>query len=513
MSEDYDNISNQLHDDDSVDNSTIASASYMDEDDAYATGNPYSHQASRKRKRAHEDTLNQEHRFFADQLLDYFMLSASETGYGISTPMIPDHFQINRPIDDQNHTALHWGAAMGDVDMTRKFLERGADPSARNKRGETPLIRAVLFTNNSEKNTMSTLVDQLLPSITLTDNHGATILHHIAMTTNSMAKKKCARYYLDVILHKIEEIYSAQDVMDFIDHQDYSGDTALHIVARYNAKKCVRALQGRGARGDIYNKADETADQIMQKTRSINQDFISSSPAPPLTNAANGHKLVKGSKINGATHYHSQGARSFSQSFGSMAQDKGLQVALAFESEVYEKDNDLAEGQRVQSQIENERQQVRQETLKQLGLDVDSPNDDEDMMNRQEEKHSIMESKSYSEQIQHKDLHQAVRTEEHMLPPSAHQKSNGTLSDDRLEEQVHVALDLSTQQNKRRRLTSAIVTAQGAAGMSAHGERLKQLVSLTCGVAAEEVPALAPDLLDELQQSKMDVGNEVAAMA
>ena len=486
----------------------------MDEDDAYGTGNPYSHQASRKRKRGHEDALNQEHRFFADQLLDYFMLSASETGYGISTPIIPVHFQINRPIDDQNHTALHWGAAMGDIDMTAKFLERGADPNARSKRGETPLIRAVLFTNNSEKNTMGTLVHQLLHSLTLTDNYGATILHHIAMTTNSMAKKKCARYYLDVILNKIEEVCTPQDAMDFIDHQDHSGDTALHIVARHNAKKCVRALQGRGARGDIYNKSDETADQIMQMTRSINQDFISSSPAPPLANTVNGRELVKGSKLNGVTHYHSQSARSFSQSFGSMAQDKGLQVTLAYESEIREKDDDLAEGQKMQSNIENERHQVRQETLNQLGKDVDSPNDDEDMMNREQEKHLITESKSFSEQIQHKDLHHAVRTEEHMLPPSAHQKSNGIIPDDRLlEEQAHVALALSEEQNKRRKLTSMIVAAQGAAGMSPHGEKLKQLVSITCGVRAEEVPALAPDLLDELQQSKMDLGNEATRLA
>ena len=510
MSEDYDNISNQLHDDDSIDNSTIASASFMDDDDNYgARQHPYGAPPSRKRKRGQESVRDQEHRFYADQLLDYFMLSASDTPYGVTPPRMPDQFQINRSIDDQRHTALHWGASMGDIDIVQIFLNRGADPIARNQRGETPLIRAVLFTNNYEKDTMMSLVHQLSLSMDKTDNHGATILHHIAMTTNSQAKKKCARYYLDVVLNKAHESLTAQDFVSFVNHQDSNGDTALHIAARYNAKKCIRALQGRGVRGDIYNNSDETADQILQKTRSVHNDFISSSP-PPIANVANGLEIVKTTKPNGMTHYHSQSARSFSQSFSSVTQDKGLQMALAYESEVRDKDDDLTESQRVQMQIENERHQLRQAYLRSLAEDSEGFNEEEDQVNREEENRLTIESKSLSEQIQHRDLHNAVRSEEHSLPASAHVKSNGIVLDETgLEEQGLAAYALATEQSKRRKLTNAIVTAQGAAGMSQHGEKLKQLVSRTCGVPAEEVPELAPELLDELQQSKMEVGSEI----
>lgn len=515
MSEDYDDVSNQLHDDDSLDNITIASQSFMDEDDVYgAQYHQNGPQFSRKRKRGRESASDQEHMFWADQLLDYFILSATDMPYGVHSPRIPDHFEINRPIDDQNHTGLHWAACMGDIDIVRNFLDRGADPFSRNIRGETPLIRAVHFTNNHEKGTMPKLLHQLLPTMKQADSHGATILHHIAMTTSSLAKKKCARYYLDVVLNKLADSSNPQEISNFLNHQDGNGDTALHIVARHNAKKCIRALQGRGVQGDMYNRVNETADQIMHKTRSVHHDFLSSSPAPPLAGALNGHEVVKASKPNGVNPYHSQSAQSFSQSFGSIAQDKGLQVALAFESEVREKDDDLSESQRMQLHVENERHQTRQSFLRHMGVDFDDSNEEEDLMKQEEEQRLEMESKSLSEQIQHKDLHHAIRSEEHNLPLSAHQKINGIVSDEReVEEQALAAYALAAEQNKRRKLTTALVAAEGAAGMSVYGEKLKCLVSHTCGVPVEEVTALAPELLDELQQSKMEVGSEVAMLA
>ena len=483
----------------------------MDEDDPYAAGHhPYGPAASRKRKRGQE-IVDQEHTFFADQLLDYFMLSASEAPYGVTPPRVPDSFLIDRPIDDQSHTALHWGVAMGDIDIVRSFLERGANTRARNQRGETPLIRAVLFTNNFEKDTMLSLVHQLLETIQEVDNYGASILHHIAMTTSSLAKKKCARYYLDVVLNKAGECLAPKNFSNFINYRDRNGDTALHIAARHNAKKCIRALQGRGVRGDIYNESGETADHILHKTRSTNNDFISSSPPLPSAKPLNNLEVMK---PNAAGHYHSHSARSFSQSFGSMAQDKGLQVALAFDSEVRERDDDLSESERLRQQIEDERRQVHELYLRYMAED-DDLNEEEIQLFRDEERKLVAESKSLSEQIQHRDLHHAVRSEEHSLPPSAHQKTNGVVISDEvgIEEQGVAALGLASEQSRRRILTNTIVAAESAAGMSPHGEKLKQLVSQTCGVPAEDVPSLAPELLDELQQSKMEVGSEAAIFA
>lgn len=511
LSEDYDNISTQLHDDDSQDNSTITSASLMDEDDRYA-GNQYD-APSRKRKRS-LDAIDQQHILYADELLDYFMLSASETPLlHLPPPIPPQPFEVNRPIDDQAHTALHWGAAMGDIDIVRFFIERGANLFARNKRGETPLIRAVLFTNNYEKQTMPNLVQLLISTIREHDNHGGSILHHIAMTTNSLAKKRCARYYLEIVLNKMYELCTPQEFTRLVNHQDANGDTALHIVARHNAKKCIRSLQGRGVRGDLENANRETADRLIQGQRAIRQDFISSSPAPDF-GTANSHELVTVSKPGPASHYHSQSAKSFSQSFGEMAQDKSLQVTLAYESEVKQKCDDLEEGQRLVQNVDQQLHGVQNGIHRFLQEGVHSYDQEEGHRLREEERRLIAESESLSEQIQHRDLHHAVRSEEQALPPSAHRKPNGTLyNDHELEEQKNAAVVLAELQNKRRRLTSDVVIAQGAAGMSGNGETLKQLVSTTCGIPMDDVSTVTPELLEEVQQSKMDVGNEVGALA
>ena len=507
MNDDYENISSQLHDEDSRENSTLDSASFMDEDDRY-TGNQYEQSSLGKRKR------DQEHILYADELLDYFMLSASDAPVmHLNPPKLPIPFEVNRPIDDQAHTALHWGAAMGDIEIVRCFIKNSANVFARNQRGETPLIRAVLFTNNYEKQTMPKLVQLLLSTIREHDNHRGTILHHIAMTTNSLAKKKCARYYLDIVLNTMTEHFTPHEFARLVNLQDDSGDTALHIVARYNAKKCIRSLQGRGVRGDIENGKGETADKIIQGKRAVHQDFISSSPVPEH-GIANGHELSTASKIGLASHYHSQSAKSFSQSFGDLAQDKSIQVALAYDSEIKQKDDDLEEGQRLVQQVDHQLHGVRQEIFRHLQEGADSYDNEEEHRLREEERRLISESESLSEQIQHRELHHAVRSEEQALPPSAHRKPNGSMSSDHeLEEQKNEAVKLADMQNKRRKLTSAVVMAQGAAGMSGNGETLKQLVASTCGVPLDDVATLTPELLEEMQQSKMEVGNEVASMA
>lgn len=512
---DYDKFSTQLDEEDDQDNSTIATASYMEEDDGYRD---HQYPNARKRKRGGpESMLDQEHTLYADNLLDYFVLSSSEEQtMHMKPPTPPARFDPDRPIDNQGHTALHWASAMGDIELVKFFMDCRATGMARNERGETPLIRAVLFTNNFEKQTMPDLVRKLADSLEARDNHGATVLHHIAMTTNSSSKKQCARYYLDIVLNKMaEKLPNPSDFARLINQQDVHGDTALHIVAKHNVKKCIRALQGRGVRGDIRNREGQTADQIIQGKRAIHHDFISSSPAPAEFGSVNGHEVIKAPKSGPATHYHSQSARSFSQSFSGITQDKGLQVALAFDSEVREKDDDLSEGQRLQQAAENERAQVRQATFKHFAEGGDSYDDDEVLRMREEERHLQAEGESLSEQIQHKELHSIVRGEEQRLanaerpPKDVVRKYN----DAELEEQRIAALDLGGEQIKRRKLTGVLVEAQGAAGMSQHGEKLKNLVSLVCGVPIDEVPGLAPELLEELQESKIEVGNEIVGMA
>ena len=504
MSDDYDNMSGRLHEEESVDNnSTIDSVSFVDGEEAY--GNPYV-PGSRKRKRPNnQEILDQQHILYADALLDYFILSSSDvpTIQTNQVPYPPDNFQVDRAIDDQGHTALHWAAAMGDIEVVKFFLEKGADPGARNTRGETPLIRAVLFTNNYELETMHQLIDLLVRTARDHDDHVANVMHHTVMTTNSHAKRKCARYYLDVIMKKMVEVCTPHEFARILNQQDYQGDTPLHIAARHNARKCVRALQGRGVRGDIVNARGETADQILQSMHPMQSDFVSSSPMLPQSEQSGGREMAKTAKSRPMNRYHTQSAQSFSQSFESMIQEKSLQVSLALDSELREKEEDLTDSQKMLEKIENERHGVRQAIFL-SAAQAGHESEDELRALADEVARLKGESLALSEQIQHRELQAMVRAEDEKLPPHVWTKERGPLNSAELQEKLFAAMELAALQTKRRKLTHVVVDAQASAGMSETGEALKDLVASLMGKPRDQIADWLPGILEELEPSKMD---------
>ena len=50
--------------------------------------------------------------------------------------------QINEPIDENGHTALHWSAVYNKLRSARFLMKNGADPHARNKHGNRPIDEA-----------------------------------------------------------------------------------------------------------------------------------------------------------------------------------------------------------------------------------------------------------------------------------------------------------------------------------------------------------------------------------
>jgi transcription factor MBP1 len=115
----------------------------------------------------------------------------------------PLDFDVNEVIDTEGHTAIHWASAMGDLKVIELLCKADANIYATNKRGETPLMRAVLFTNNYDRRSFPRLVETLRSTIFLGDKFISTVFHHIAATTSSRNKLLAARYYNEVLLQKL----------------------------------------------------------------------------------------------------------------------------------------------------------------------------------------------------------------------------------------------------------------------------------------------------------------------
>ncbi|MCJ1391915.1 hypothetical protein MMC18_004782 [Xylographa bjoerkii] len=500
----YDNISAQLNDDESPDNSTVVSESMIDEEESIQHGQ---YSTSRKRRRITEQSSEwarqeEEDTMYSDALLDYFMLQENDVPYTMNPPAIPKGFHIDRSIDDQGHTSLHWAAAMGDIDIVRDLISRGANPNVRNLRGETPLIRACLFANSHEKGTMAKLVHILRNTITVPDHYGGTVFHHVAYTAHSGMKSSRARHYLDVLINKLFETVSKHDAMACLNLRDQRGETALHIAVRHS-RRCTRVLQGAGVFSDIPNHNGETVDQFLQKNarqhKKSDQSFFSSSPIPADAVLMNSREHGPKASVTfsfSQDSYQAKASREFSESFNIINQ-KAYELVQAGEAEILQMQSDLDDAERLLQIASSERAAVRQKTLQ-----LSAMMEDDDMGNLEEEDAALTkEAEAIQEQIQHRAIHNLVRGEEARV---VHRPSNGAESEHELNAKSLVALQLWEEQSRRRELTKEVVRCLANEGMSETGEQCKQLMSITLGVHVQDLPGMVDDVLEELEMARSD---------
>ena len=506
----YEKISTQLHDENTPDNSTVVSESVLDEEEAQL--NAYS--GSRKRKRdggmASMSKHELDHQIYAEALLDYFMLQNGETPYvPLNPPIPPENFEVDRPVDNQRHTGLHWAVAMGETEIVKDLIRRGASIQARNVRGETPLIRAILFANCYEKGTMPKILQMLQETIMILDDFGGTILHHIAYTAHSNSKTQRARYYIDVLLNKLRETHSQLDLMRFVDIQDNRGDTAFHIAAR-NSRRCIKSFQAVHASSSIPNNNGETVqDYLKQRAalprRSNKSDhfLLSSSPVQPDHPFTNGREPDGKSSHNisdlQVEKYRTAPARNLMRSFSTIS-EKADELSRTLEDESNEKDLALAEARRLQQNVEMERRAIHQKSLA-LTAQVE----EEDVTGLQQELANLQkQAEALAEQKQHSTLHILIRTEE-TKAASCNNYGNGvTGGNDTIEAKIQTAFNLYQEQLLRREFTQEIVRGNGKAGISEKGEQLMKLVTMSLGLRSEDIPGMLPELLETLEMSNRD---------
>lgn len=494
--EEYDTGNAQLNDNESLaDDVTVTSNSFMGDDDhlydmsAQSTGH-----RKRKREEQARDAAEQAHLIWADELLDYFMMSNEAPG-SVAKPEPPPNFQPNFPVDNLRHTGMHWAASMGDVEVMKQLKRFGGDITARNDRGETPLIRAVLFTNCLDKQTMPAVVKELFETIDHVDNYGSTAIHHAANITMSHHKNQCARYYLDVILNKLQEILEPEHVQRLIDAQDGNGDTAIHLAARNKARKCVRALMGRGASVDIPNNNGETAQELISTLNSerISNRYpaASSSPfAPTQYDPPDDPNYIS---RHTASH-NSEAAMSVENKITPLVLEKFRELAASFDEELNQQDEAEKNAKMILNKTQIELAQLRQEILD-LGYRAEDPQTEAENIKKLTHVEDVVTS--LVEQQQNIHLQVLVQREEGKL--------NGFVpssQEDDFEERAMLAKMLLDEQTTRQTLVKAYVDGLAKAGAGEKGEKYKLLISKCVDTDFESVDDNLDSLLEQLKEDK-----------
>ena len=529
---------------DTPDNETIASGSLMDDDDmGQYTG-------SRKRKRGVEypDAMSlqdQQHQLWADELLDYFMLHESDDSFR-APPEPPPGIDVNRQIDEKGHTALHWAAAMGDIGVVKDLINRNARIAQAAHNGDTPLMRAVMFTNNFDRGSMDKLFKLLQDTVGETEWYGSTVFHHIAATTQSKSKYKCARYYLDTMLNRLFETSPQHKIAELLNMQDNAGDTALHLCARHGAAKCLRSLLGRHAAVDIPNNVGITGDDEIRllNDRRQNRRQLSSSPFQNFTDGigasgalnGNAHGIVVANGISNLSSFpdsnalmnglpspqpqhRCEAALTLSQQVPHLLLSKIQKLAQQLDDEVAERDAELEESERLarhrEEEVEATRMQIKDlESLIGSAADIingtdgqpDLDPDDEDERQKRELDDLVREAESVVEHQQRSELdrllephgkhviRRAIADDEHLTAQLQQHDPNV------LQEKLHLAKSLAGVQQERRQLVRDVVQGLAAAGMGERQTEYKRLITGALGVREEDVEGMLPEILKELEE-------------
>ncbi|KAF2788925.1 apses-domain-containing protein [Melanomma pulvis-pyrius CBS 109.77] len=496
------------------DNETVISESMLGDQDMI-NASQYS-ASSRKRKRGGDQMSiqDQQHQIWADALLDYFMLLDCEDRF-VSPPEPPTNVNLDRPIDEKGHSAMHWAAAMGDVEVVKELIRRGARIDCLSNNLETPLMRAVMFTNNFDKNTMPNMVKILQQTVHRTDWFGSTVFHHIAATTSSTNKFVCARYYLDCIINKLSETWIPDEVTRLLNAQDQNGDTAIMIAARNGARKCVRSLLGRNVSVDIPNKKGETADDLI---RVLNQRRrmhgrprqASSSPfAPPPDQRLNGHSegvepvpfmpmslpftnLVPREPVQ----FRSQTASHLMTKVAPTLLEKCGELAAAYEAELQEKEAEFIDAERVvqrrRAELEAIRKQVSELANMSNGVRINLDDDNVDRAQEDELRMLVEEAESLLEIEQKSELRRFCAT-------TAQTSTNAPVD---LNEKMRLALLLHRAQLERRDLVQSVVGNLSVAGMGEKQGVYKGLIAKALGEREEDVESMLPEILKELEEAE-----------
>ncbi|KAM0213929.1 hypothetical protein ACHAQD_009142 [Fusarium lateritium] len=492
-----------MGDEDTPDNLTVASASYMAEDERFEL--PQAPGTGRKRRRDDsnlQDLTEQQHALYGDELLDYFLLS--KTDQPAVKPDPPANFQPNWPIDAEAHTALHWASAMGDVDVVKQLKRFNASSTVKNIRGETPFMHSVNFTNCYEKQSFPVVMKELFETFDARDNMGCTVIHHAAVMKNGRVfNSSCSRYYLDHILNKLQETLEPSAFQQLLDIQDNEGNTALHLAAQRNARKCIRALLGRNASSDLTNNEGIRAEDLIMDLNASKRDRGPQRSSSPFAPESQRHASFKDALIEKAnrqppTAFQSAAANTVQSRITPLIMEKFQDLAKSYEEEWREKDVAETEAKRILSNTQADLTTVRQNIT-----DVEGQLESEEAASRHATEANLAKHQVLS-LITHQNRLHVQRSVDSEL---SRINGDGGVQEESYEERLSLARQLSSLLTEQRQAEMDYVEALSTVGTGDKIEKYRRLLKRCLDPKeAESLDTNLDSLIEMMEEEREEDG-------
>ncbi|KAG7740722.1 hypothetical protein KL923_001363 [Ogataea haglerorum] len=205
----------------------------------------------------HHELENEEFDYYTEKLLSFFGNDDEPIPDFILNP--PRDFDINKAIDDEGHTPLHWASALASHPVIQVLIEKNANPLILNGAGMNSLSKLIHFTNSYDLKNFGIILQLLRQCLIVPDAQGRTPLHYIMELTANPNKVNCLSYYFDEIVRFIEfqqseaERVSAGNKADrdllkiLINHCDKNGDAALRLAVKAGEPQFIAKLIRLGA--------------------------------------------------------------------------------------------------------------------------------------------------------------------------------------------------------------------------------------------------------------------------